>query len=883
MNRLRPPLARTESLRRLLLAQVLFVFLGAEARAQIGPLKVRPPDPFVGTVVDSDGKPVADAEVYIVRVDPQFGAAFGFVETGPTRTDARGEFEVADEGAVETLPSMALPAVGWIVAYHPGFSVGSAQFAGPNAMRSGDPSRIVLEPSGRASFRVVGPDGDPVAGARIKLKRVGYPNVGALSAPLPRALSERLSAVTDAHGDVSLEGAGAGRLAAIEIGASGFGVQETGNLYPAEGLRTVSLRPVGRLSIRVLSAAAAPIRGVAIRGSAFPVKREAGVTVGRVEGTSDADGRLVVAESAEGWVSMVARLRDGDPSLVQTASDRVQLIAGQTTEVEIRMERGTKVFGVVREKGSGRPIAGAALAFLSPSGISIRTPRAVTDSEGLYTGYLLPAAYRIEYSKSAPFRLPAGIGLPEVTVAAGGAPVEIPPIEVIRARDLSGIVLGEDGNTVRAALIEARWADRGTSPPRIAQAATHSSETGEFVLRDLPPDVDVWLVASFEEASSGPPIIMEAGATDPILFGISRENTQSLGGRVVDERGEPIAGAKVRIATRLMMPEGWDFGAELGLPGATHDWNLTTDAQGRFQTPRKLSRFMELSAWAEAPGRVRARNGWFAPTTPSFFDIVLQRTLAPEQESIRRQYSAGERARNRGDLAEAEKQSRAAVDEAVRRHVDDPITMADLLEQLAWTLNEAGKCLEADPFARRALALREKALEPDSPAIARSLLLLGHTLHNEERYDEAESFHRRAMQMAERSLGDWHPDFAHQLYMYGWHLVDRGDHARAEPMLRRALQIQERVLGADAALVGWTAFELGRCAAGLGKLDEDEPLFKRALRIMEKHRGPEDHVVASILESYAYRLRKTNREAEAEPLEARARAIRGKSVKRDAP
>ncbi len=55
-----------------------------------------------------------------------------------------------------------------------------------------------------------------------------------------------------------------------------------------------------------------------------------------------------------------------------------------------------------------------------------------------------------------------------------------------------------------------------------------------------------------------------------------------------------------------------------------------------------------------------------------------------------------------------------------------------------------------------------------------------------------------------------------------------------------------------------------------------EPLFKRSRAIQEKVLGPEHPNVAQVLENYAVLLRKTNRNAEAAKMEARAKAILAK-------
>ena len=62
-----------------------------------------------------------------------------------------------------------------------------------------------------------------------------------------------------------------------------------------------------------------------------------------------------------------------------------------------------------------------------------------------------------------------------------------------------------------------------------------------------------------------------------------------------------------------------------------------------------------------------------------------------------------------------------------------------------------------------------------------------------------------------------------------------------------------------------------------GKYTEAEPLYNRSLAIYEKALGPEHPNVAATLGNYAKLLREMNRDAEAEKMEARAKAIREQS------
>lgn len=64
-------------------------------------------------------------------------------------------------------------------------------------------------------------------------------------------------------------------------------------------------------------------------------------------------------------------------------------------------------------------------------------------------------------------------------------------------------------------------------------------------------------------------------------------------------------------------------------------------------------------------------------------------------------------------------------------------------------------------------------------------------------YDKAESLLSRAVAMKERSLGAEHPAMAEDLHRLGMLNLSLGDHIKAEELLVRALGIKRQNLGAD--------------------------------------------------------------------------------------
>jgi tetratricopeptide (TPR) repeat protein len=84
----------------------------------------------------------------------------------------------------------------------------------------------------------------------------------------------------------------------------------------------------------------------------------------------------------------------------------------------------------------------------------------------------------------------------------------------------------------------------------------------------------------------------------------------------------------------------------------------------------------------------------------------------------------------------------------------------------------------------------------------------------------------------------------------------------------------EKTFGAEHPNVAQSLNNLADIYGTEGKYAEAATVYERSLRILENALGPAHPDVASVLLDYAGVLRKTNRTAEAEKLEARAKAIR---------
>jgi CHAT domain-containing protein/tetratricopeptide (TPR) repeat protein len=208
---------------------------------------------------------------------------------------------------------------------------------------------------------------------------------------------------------------------------------------------------------------------------------------------------------------------------------------------------------------------------------------------------------------------------------------------------------------------------------------------------------------------------------------------------------------------------------------------------------------------------------------------------------------------------------------------------AERLNREAAELYKAGKYDAAIPMALRSLAIREKALGPNHPAVAASLNNLALLYNSRGEYGRAEPLYQRALAISEKALGPDHPDVAQSLNNLAALYNSRGEYARAEPLYRRALAINEKALGPDHPEVATSLNNLAVLYDARGEYGRAEPLYQRALAISEKALGPDHPAVATSLNNLAELYRARGEYGRAEPLFQRALAIREKALGPDHP
>ena len=189
------------------------------------------PIPVTGVVVDAAGRPLRDAEIWLTRAtrveeDRKSGLELSWSamqaedEEPPvhvvTRTDAEGRFrlEVPVDFAARSGP-VALA----VWAIHGDGAVAVEHL--PRILRSDDPPlRLSVGPATRTELTLAGPDGQPIADARVVPSRV-------MEMPVPDALGRRFAGMTDRQGRFVLPGLSRGTVGEVRVETPGLGVQRS--------------------------------------------------------------------------------------------------------------------------------------------------------------------------------------------------------------------------------------------------------------------------------------------------------------------------------------------------------------------------------------------------------------------------------------------------------------------------------------------------------------------------------------------------------------------------------------------------------------------------------------------------------------------------------
>ena len=570
-----------------------------------------PKTTIAGRVSGPGEKPVEGVRVFYSRHD--FAKPLGYIlqEVTPD-PDGQIRFEAPPVTEYRYGPQ------GMLWAYKPGSLVGTSPVnQGTNP--PGVPTPLVVGPPAYTPFEVRDPEGKPVAGAKIEPRGV---NLG-LSVPDELAKLIGAETVTDAKGRAVLKSFLPDVVASVFVTAPGYGRQEFafGRREVPTDVRVLSLLPTGRLKGR-LTGDPELIRNHPLSVATSNAPRDSFRVFSYEFLTTDDEGRFE-AELVTGPLSITGK-RDITAPLYFKAEPGLTIEAGKTTEIELAPRKAVRLSGVVREKGTEKPLPGVEV------GLTIRGVNTVTtDAEGRYAGLDFAGTTHLV----SVVRIPEGyapllfVGS-DLKFPTDLAEIEMPPIELSPAADIHGIVVDAAGKPVVGAEVTGYWAvNEGPLRHGDKEATVRSGLDGRFTIKQVNLDGAPTLVARHLGLRTPKPVRFRFGGEEPIRLQIDDSRVSSLDGRVVDPNGKPIAGTHVHLRhTTEYVGPGKNQVSKDELVDFSGVVILLTDADGRYRTPRQLDPETSYEAFASLPGFVTAHTDWIKGNAGSFADV----TLVPE-------------------------------------------------------------------------------------------------------------------------------------------------------------------------------------------------------------------------------------------------------------
>jgi len=542
-----------------------------------------------GRVVDRNGEPVPGALI-VARPLDQRSALNRRLSRGFGSTDRRGSS--AGDGSFRI--GGLQPEEGYqVTASAAGFAAASAEVGGlePGAVREG--LEIVL-PDGIVAFgRVVDENEEPVAGAAVALTEA---NADSLRARFRRLTSGTAGSggetATDGEGRFELRDLAAGRFD-LAVSAGGFAPLAVPGVELPEGeaevdLGTVLMAPGVALEGRVTDTDRRPIAGASITWHAASRNRmmSAFGNPGRSPVTSGEDGRFRVEDLLPG------KSIDVEVKAAGFAGHQVQGVEPPGEEpLLVVLEPAAQLAGrVVDEAGS--PIENARVIARGSTGPGAfgGFGSALSGEDGGFTiEDLTPGKITLIAQASGYQALERDLG--EV---AGGEQRRDLRLQLARGATLTGRVVGADG----LPLVGARVSVQDSAPGvlRFTTRAAPTDADGRFTLEGLPPGRTSFSASHEDHLRTVRDLDVRPGDN---RLDFRLERGLSIAGRVIDESGSPVLGARVSAGSRGR----FSFG------GGN---SVTSDEDGRF----------ELSGVEPGTHSVRASKEGYATAVEERLEVV---------------------------------------------------------------------------------------------------------------------------------------------------------------------------------------------------------------------------------------------------------------------
>jgi beta-lactamase regulating signal transducer with metallopeptidase domain/protocatechuate 3,4-dioxygenase beta subunit len=341
-----------------------------------------------GQVVDSAGRPIAQAQVAVVARSRSHSADSLLVDElrllGLTKTDGEGRFRL-------TIPRLSSASYfhAHVVAVADGCNIGwkaiGLDVAQPQAT-------VALTPEQTIRGRVVDGHGKPAAGAAVHVTSFGKPLPGDFDgiqcwAPPSQLPFWPRPVVTDREGHFTLRGVDRNGILNVQVRDDRFTIEWMHIGKASEKAAHVTEGPSGELTLapppaRIFEGRITyedtrqPVAQARVEiGATFEIPSRCTMGMG---GRTDAEGRFRLNPWSGKIFHVSAHPPEGQPYL--SYQKEIRLADGQQpARIDIALPRGVLLRGKITEKSSGKPVAGAVVEYEEHSRKPYRPDRILPD------------------------------------------------------------------------------------------------------------------------------------------------------------------------------------------------------------------------------------------------------------------------------------------------------------------------------------------------------------------------------------------------------------------------------------------------------------------------------------------------------------------------
>ena len=423
---------------------------------------------------------------------------------------------------------------------------------------------------------------------------------------VPDPVADFAERSTGPDGVAILDAFGPDEISWVDVIAKGYGIQPRSLDPETPGLKRVTLKPVTALSGRLVPDKVEPklMKGWHVRAWTRGAYRSPGedTSAGYGSATTDDEGRFVLPEIAPGGLSLSV-VAPGESDLLPDLSNVPAVRQDRQNAIEIPIRRSATVTGLVRERDTGKPVAGMRLVLFPPgqsSGVNTST-----GADGRYTFRSLAGKARVWTSEAAPGYAMRHFNR-ELEVPAGPASVEVAVIELTPAVPLRGEVRSETDEPIGGAKVAAEWVMSADGKSEGYSNHATADAGGGFVLEGVAPGVRVKITARHHDRATSNPIQFDAGSREPLKLVLTPRPVLAVMGRVFGPDGVPVPRASVTIRGRENRANRSHSAMPVQLEGTP---TIKTGPDGTFRTPRELDRVdREYQADVTAAGYHTART-----------------------------------------------------------------------------------------------------------------------------------------------------------------------------------------------------------------------------------------------------------------------------------